>query len=201
MVLELMVEEGDSFSMASVARKASCSKETLYNWFGDRDGLLTATVQWQASKVRMPELIRETLAPDTFRASLIAFAENWLNVISSDISIALNRAAISHAGSGKSRLGEIVLHNGPYAMKQRLLPIFQLGVEAGLLRTDDPSQDEMFRSFFGLVVGDQQIRALLGEVNSNRPKDNQLQAEKAAYQFLSLYGVENKFKLQSNKTS
>ena len=53
-VLDLMVEEGDRFSMASVARKASCSKETLYRWFGDRDGLLTATVQWQASKVIMP---------------------------------------------------------------------------------------------------------------------------------------------------
>ena len=37
--------------MTAVARRASCSKETLYKWFGDRDGLLTATVQWQASKV------------------------------------------------------------------------------------------------------------------------------------------------------
>ena len=38
-VLDLMVEEGDGFSMAAVARRASCSKETLYKWFGDRDGL------------------------------------------------------------------------------------------------------------------------------------------------------------------
>jgi AcrR family transcriptional regulator len=53
-VLALMVEEGDSFSMAAVCRRASCSKETLYNWFGDRDGLLAATVRWQASKVRLP---------------------------------------------------------------------------------------------------------------------------------------------------
>ncbi len=34
-----------------MARRASCSKETLYKWFGDRDGLLTATVRWQASRV------------------------------------------------------------------------------------------------------------------------------------------------------
>jgi ketol-acid reductoisomerase len=53
-VLKLMVAEGDGFSVAAVARAASCSKETLYKWFGDRDGLLTATVRWQASKVRMP---------------------------------------------------------------------------------------------------------------------------------------------------
>ena len=51
-VLALMVEEGDGFSVARIARAASCSKETLYKWFGDRDGILTATVQWQASRVR-----------------------------------------------------------------------------------------------------------------------------------------------------
>lgn len=51
--LRLLVEEGDNLTMTAVARRASCSKETLYKWFGDRDGLLTATVQWQASKVRV----------------------------------------------------------------------------------------------------------------------------------------------------
>ena len=47
-VLALMVE-GDPLTMTAVARKASCSKETLYKWFGDRDGLLTATVRWRIS--------------------------------------------------------------------------------------------------------------------------------------------------------
>ena len=56
--LPLLVEAGDALTMTSVARRASCSKESLYKWFGDRDGLLTATVQWQASKVRACQLIR-----------------------------------------------------------------------------------------------------------------------------------------------
>ena len=43
-VLGLMVEDGEQVTMDAVARRASCSKETLYKWFGDRDGLLTATV-------------------------------------------------------------------------------------------------------------------------------------------------------------
>ena len=42
--LDLLVENGDGLTMTAVARRASCSKETLYKWFGDRDGLLTATV-------------------------------------------------------------------------------------------------------------------------------------------------------------
>jgi AcrR family transcriptional regulator len=112
-VLKLMVAEGDGFSVAAVARAASCSKETLYKWFGDRDGLLTATVRWQASKVRMPKLPEDRLTRQSLEVALTGFAASWLTVITGDLSIALNRAAVSHAGSGKSRLGEIVLTNGP----------------------------------------------------------------------------------------
>ncbi|HEU00415.1 MAG TPA: TetR/AcrR family transcriptional regulator, partial [Aurantimonas coralicida] len=50
--LGLVVAARRPLTMAAVARAASCSKETLYKWFGDRDGLLTATVRWQAAKVR-----------------------------------------------------------------------------------------------------------------------------------------------------
>jgi ketol-acid reductoisomerase len=123
-VLKLMVAEGDGFSVAAVARAASCSKETLYKWFGDRDGLLTATVRWQASKVRMPKLPQERLTQESLKAALTGFAESWLTVITGDLSIALNRAAVSHAGSAKSRLGGIVLTNGPFAMRRRLEPLF-----------------------------------------------------------------------------
>ena len=51
-VLDLLAGGRESLTMSAVAQRASCSKETLYKWFGDRDGLLTATVRWQASKVR-----------------------------------------------------------------------------------------------------------------------------------------------------
>jgi len=59
--LDLLVEAGDGLTMTAVARRASCSKETLYKWFGDREGLLTATVQWQAAKVRVPHVDRRSL--------------------------------------------------------------------------------------------------------------------------------------------
>ena len=70
-VLALMVERGDQLTMTAVARRASCSKETLYKWFGDRDGLLTATVQWQASKVRAGNFDRTRLDASALRDSLI----------------------------------------------------------------------------------------------------------------------------------
>ena len=84
--------------MTAVARRASCSKETLYKWFGDRDGLLTATVHWQASKVRVAPVDAQRLDLASLRRASKRFASDWLKVISSDTSIALNRVAVGHAG-------------------------------------------------------------------------------------------------------
>ncbi len=186
-VLSLMVQAGDRFSLSRVCREASCSKETLYNWFGDRDGLLTATVQWQASKVRMPELPAGRLDREALREALASFAQSWLSVIGGDLSIALNRMAISHAGSGKSRLGEIVLTYGPDGMRRRLKPLFELGRERGLLVFDDSR--EVFHVFFGLVVADFQVRALLGEAPKLDREQVRQRAAEAADRFLVLFGA------------
>lgn len=186
--LDLMVEAGDALTMNGVAARANCSKETLYKWFGDRDGLLTATVQWQASKVKI-DLPREgAIDFDTLRATLERFAERWLSVLSGDISIALNRLAVSHAASSRSDLGTIVLKNGPFAMARRLKPVLELGRSAGFLKFDD--LDEAFRVFFGLVVRDVQIRALLGDEISKALVDIERDAARATRQFLALYGAD-----------
>ncbi|HEY4191951.1 MAG TPA: TetR/AcrR family transcriptional regulator [Mesorhizobium sp.] len=184
--LRLLVEDGDNLTMTAVARRASCSKETLYKWFGDRDGLLTATVQWQASKVRVAALGRQGLDLASLTASLEGFASDWLKVISSDTSIALNRVAISHAGSGKDNLGAIVLEKGRFALASRLKPVLEAGKEAGFL--DFPDAETAFRTFFGLVARDVQIRALLGDRLELTAASIGGDAVRATQQFLALYG-------------
>jgi AcrR family transcriptional regulator len=186
-VLALMVEEGDSFSMAAVCRRASCSKETLYNWFGDRDGLLAATVRWQASKVRLPSPGQSDMDRQRLERQLADFAESWLTVLTGEVSIALNSLAVAHAKSAKSALGQTVLDNGRFAIGRRVKPVLDMAREAGLLRFDDT--EEAFRTFFGLVVRDVQIRALLGDRPLPKPQQIRREAEAAARQFLTLYGV------------
>lgn len=185
-VLGLMVEKGDQLTMAAVARRASCSKETLYKWFGDRDGLLTATVQWQASKVRAGNYDRQKLDALSLRDSLISFAANWLQVISSPTSIALNRLAISHAATHESNLGGIVLANGRFAIGERLRPLLEDGRATGLLDFDDA--ETAFRTFFGLVGRDVQIRLLLGDALKLSAAEIERDAARAADQFLALHG-------------
>ena len=185
-VLALMVEQGDQLTMTAVARRASCSKETLYKWFGDRDGLLTATVQWQASKVRAGNFDRTRIDALALRDSLIRFAVNWLEVISSPTSIALNRLAISHAATHESNLGGIVLANGRFAIGARLTPLLEAGRAAGLLDFDDA--ETAFRTFFGLVGRDVQIRLLLGDALVSGKAEIQRDAARATDQFLALHG-------------
>lgn len=186
-VLRLLVEEGDHLTMAAVARRASCSKETLYKWFGDRDGLLTATVQWQASKVRVTPVDRKALGLQSLTESLEGYARDWLKVISSDTSIALNRVAIGHAGSGKDNLGAIVLENGRFAMARRLKPVLEAGRHAGHLAFEDT--ETAFRTFFGLVARDVQIRLLLGDWPGMTEAAIAEDAARATRQFLALHGT------------
>lgn len=185
--LALMAEEGDAFSMAALARRAACSKETLYKWFGDRDGLLTATVRWQAGRVRAGNWDATRLDAAALEKSLSAFAANWLTVISSRTSIALNRVAIAHAGTGRSRLGEIVLANGRFAIGERLKPVLEAGRAAGLLEFDDT--ETAFRTFFGLAGRDVQIRLLLGDRLTMTEATIAADAARAVRQFLALYGA------------
>jgi AcrR family transcriptional regulator len=189
-VLDLLAEGRDALTMSAVAERASCSKETLYKWFGDRDGLLTATVRWQASKVRAGSYDHQRLDGSALRASLEAFAANWLKVISSRTSIALYRVAISHAGSGKSNLGQIVLANGRFTIGERLKPVLEAAREAGLLAFDDA--ETAFRTFFGLIGRDVQIRLLLGDRLKLTDAEIARDAARATQQFLMLHGAGKK---------
>lgn len=194
-VLDILVEGGDQLTMTAVARRASCSKETLYKWFGDRDGLLAATVRWQASKVRAGNYDQQKLDAEALHDSLEAFAANWLKVISSRTSVALNRVAVGHAGSGRSNLGRLVLDNGRFAIGERLKPLLEAGRAAGLLAFDDA--EEAFRTFFGLVGRDVQIRLLLGDPLKLSAAAVEREAKHAVDQFFTLFGAGGRSKKPS----
>jgi len=187
-VLALMVEQGGDVTMTAVARRASCSKESLYKWFGDRDGLLTATVRWQASKVRAGNYDRTKLDALALRDSLIRFAVNWLGVISSPTSIALNRFAIAQGAAGGSNLGAIMLANGRFAIGERVKPVLDAGRQAGLIAFDDT--ETAFRTFLGLVGRDVQIRVLLGDALDLATSEIERDAARATDQFFTLYGTD-----------
>ncbi|WP_029040073.1 TetR/AcrR family transcriptional regulator [Cucumibacter marinus] len=186
--LGLLVEQGDRLTMTGVARRAHCSKETLYKWFGDRSGLLVATVQWQAAKVKAEPVPGDVIDRETLKSYIGEFTHSLLTVLAGDVSVALNRLAISHAASGADDLGEVVLANGRHALGRRLKPVLEAGKRAGLLRFADAEMT--YQTLFGLTVRDIQIRLLLGDRLDLSPKSLSEQAARAAEQFFALYGRE-----------
>ncbi|HVY02175.1 MAG TPA: TetR/AcrR family transcriptional regulator [Caulobacterales bacterium] len=185
--LRLLVRGGGKLTMSALAAEANCSKETVYKWFGDRDGLLSAIVRWQAAQVRVEALDEDGIDRLALIARLKQFASDWLRVVSSDKSLALNRLAIGHAGEEGGELGAIVLDNGRFALGRRLKPVLEAARAAGLIQFE--SAEEAFRTFFGLIARDVHIRLLLGDRLRLDRGAIAKEAARAADQFMALYGI------------
>ena len=94
--------------------------------------------------------------------------------------------ATGAANATVNRLPVLLLPGDRFATR-RVKPVLEMAREAGLITFDDT--EEAFRTFFGLVVRDVQIRALLGDRPLTRPQQISREAKAAAQQFLTLYGV------------
>lgn len=186
--LTLLVEGGEkALTTAGLARTASCSKESLYKWFGDRDGLLAAVVAFQASQVQFPSESGATADKDTFRAHVTAFVEALLGVLFSESSLALNRLSIGQSNTNSNRLGQLLLVRGKHMISARARNMLETGRRHGLLKFDDA--EDAYQVLYGLAIRDVHIRLLLGEAPSPAEKDLKTQAEMATDRFYRLFGA------------
>jgi AcrR family transcriptional regulator len=186
--LRLLVDGGEkALTTAGVARAANCSKESLYKWFGDREGLLSAMIAFQASKVRTLDVSAGTLDAASLRAHLVAFAKDLLEVLAGDVSLALNRLAIGQASREGSKLGHLLQERGRRQIGRRAAALLEAGRKAGLLAFGDA--EEAYGALYGLVVSDWHLRLLLGEAPRDMKKDFSRRAERAVDAFLTLYGT------------
>jgi AcrR family transcriptional regulator len=179
---ELLVERGyQGTTMAAVAERAGSSKETLYAWFGDKQGLFTALIRRQAEAAN--QAVAAALEDEGGAgpaATLTAFATNLLRLLLGERSVALNRAALAEPAG---ELAAVLLAQG----RHRTGPIVEAYLArlagAGVLGVDDPA--EAFQLLYGLVVRDLQIRVLLGEPPP-APGALAAQARTAVERFLAL---------------
>ena len=155
-----MGEQGyQAVSMQAIATRAGASKETLYAWFGDRDGLITALIERNAdvSATRLRQILAtDPHDHDAAVARLTGYAEALLRLLTSDTSVALNRAAMTSPA-----LARQLLAGGRHRVGPVVEQFFARLHAAGLIGEPDAAQ--AYRVFYGLVVQDTQIRVLLGE--------------------------------------
>ena len=176
--LNVLIEKGwRGASMIAIARKASASKETLYNWFGDKAGFFGALIRENATALdrALPADFKDMPLEDGLRA----FGVELLTLVCGDASVAINRAAIADAG-GDATLGQTLLEEG----KLKSLP--KLAAWMGRhMALDDPMQAA--ERFVVLVKGEAQLEHLLGVAPPLSEKDITAQVDRAVKDFLTLF--------------
>ena len=175
---ELVASGAERTTMQAVAARAGCSKESLYAWFTNRDGLLAALIERQSEQVNtaVAAALNGAAPP---RETLIGIAANLLRLLTGEASLALNRAAMTSA-----ELAALLLRHGRHTTGPLIEAFLSRMAADGTWHVDDPA--EAFQLFYGLVVRDVQIRALLGEVPAAPP--SRFEAEVAVDRFLALLG-------------
>lgn len=156
----VIVREGyAAATMQAIANEARASKETLYSWFGDREALVgrLIRVNADASAAQVAAaMARPATDANEARATLEGYARALLTLLTGEVSVALNRAAMSAPA-----LASELLDGGRHRVGPVVAAYLADLHTAGL--SPHPDGDRAFSLLYGLVVQDAQIRVLLGE--------------------------------------
>ncbi len=171
-------------TMLDVARQVSASKETLYAWFGNKSGLFQAVIRRNANTVRTV-LVSHLDGNAPIEEALDDVGRALASLLLGDGAVAINRAAISEARS-EPVLARILIETGREATLPFFVRYLERCRERGLLDFDDPR--EAAETFLGLLLGDKQVRRLLGALDTPEVEEIEAMAKQAAARFLRLYG-------------
>lgn len=145
-------------SMQGIARKARASNETLYNWYGDKQGLFKALVTRNAAEVK--SLLEAELSGARDGLSILRlFGPKLLMLLLGDRAIALNRAA---AADPSGALGATLSQAGRESVFPLVLKVLEVARQEGQLAFDHT--ETAVGLYFDLLIGDLQIRRVIGRL-------------------------------------
>ena len=157
--------------------------ETLYSWFGSKSGLIQAVIRRNSDTVRT--VLEAHLDGDApAEEALTDVGRALARLLRGDSAVAINRAAISEARS-EPVLARILVETG----REATLPFFVRYLEKSRMRgrlVFDDSR-EAAETFLGLLLGDMQVRRLLGVVDTPDAEEIEARARHAAVKFLRVY--------------
>ncbi|MCO5217202.1 MAG: TetR/AcrR family transcriptional regulator [Thermomicrobiales bacterium] len=179
---QMMVDTGvEQTTMLRIAQEAGASKETLYNWFGTKTGLIEALCLREAEIIN--DQLASALGDDSRKIESVLenLAMGLMNTLLGEWSLAVNRAAMQ-----SPEIATTVLQSGRFTVGPMVADYLERQAAVGRIRIE--SGDAAFRMLFGLIMQDSQIRALLW----NRAEDPEIysgRARIAVQSFLKLVAV------------
>ncbi|MEX0278504.1 MAG: TetR/AcrR family transcriptional regulator [Ruegeria sp.] len=160
-------------SMQGIAKQARASNETLYNWYGDKQGLFRALVTRNAEEVKSH--LEAELGTDHDALSILGtLGPKLLDLLTGDRAVALNRAA---AADSSGELGATLSKAGREAVFPLLEQVLLRARKDGQLRFK--TSGEAVGLYLDLLIGDQQIRRVIGRLPAPTAEFCEARAQRA----------------------
>ena len=153
---EVLSERGLGASVEEIARRASVSKQTVYNHFGGREEIVRALAARRSSAVTAS--LSEPGAAEDPETALYGFARELLEAVTTSRYAQVMRLSILSAGEHPD-LAQIIFTAGPANSRRRLAEFLADEHRAGRMRVEDPALAADF--FAGMAIGSRQLQALL----------------------------------------
>lgn len=167
----------DGASMLSIAKAAKASNETLYRWYGDKRGLFEAMVCDNAEDIKIileKAVVREDEPSETLRH----VAPLLLTMLLGERAILLNRAA---AADPSGELGAAIAAGG----RDVIQPLIAKLIRA-VCGDNGADVRELADRFLGLLIGDLQIRRVIGVLNAPTKAEIEVRSKNALDVFFKL---------------
>ncbi|MEM8656898.1 MAG: TetR/AcrR family transcriptional regulator [Pseudomonadota bacterium] len=171
-------------SMLSIARKAKASNETLYRWYGDKQGLFKALVVRNASEVSA--FLTEQTEPGRDAIEILSvLGPKLIDLLTGERAVALNRAA---AADQTGELGAAISVAGREAVAPKIGQVLEAARTQGRLAFEEtPRATELY---LNLLIGDLQIRRVIGRLPPLSAEEAQSRAARALGQLSRLLAPE-----------
>lgn len=185
---EILAERGyRSSSMLLIAKKAHASNETLYRWYGSKQGLFTALVEQNTHKVKADLEASLEQHTDPLQA-LERFGPALLTLVTSPRAIALNRAAAAEAENSEpgEKLGDAIAAAGREAVAPLIEQVFGQMAQRGYWPASDAH--EACKTYMSLLISDMQMRRVIGVAAPMTPEECEERAKMALKYTLQLFG-------------
>jgi TetR/AcrR family transcriptional repressor of mexJK operon len=154
-------------SIDAVVELAGGSKATVYQQFGNKEGLLGALVAEGAEE--LAHLVHELPLDGALEESLRAFGRGYLNLIMRPDRLALFRLTIGECGR-VPEVGDAFYRTGPQTVAKYMTEFFRGVAAAGLIDTTDPERTA--HQFIHSLRGDLYLQNLLNP--TRRPTEAEL---------------------------
>ncbi len=143
---------------AKIAAEAKCSKETIYSWFGDREGLYASLIVAQ-SQIFLDVINRVVGNGRSVQERLELFCSALLDMLTGEANVLVNQLIVSELVNedNQARAAMIDRHE-----KIQTLGIDLLERAKAEKLIQFESGEEAFSTLYGLLVSGRQMRIMMG---------------------------------------